>query len=148
MKSNHIPDEILQAYLLNEIQDDNIAPHLSGCSSCQEKLEEYQLLIDSVRKIRPENFSFDVTSIVMAKINEVERQKEKNTNIVLYLSLSSISIVAFVLLYPYIKPIFIQFKLFKVMGILFMLVSALGVTIFILNDIIRQYKQKEMLLLP
>ena len=148
MKSNHITDEILQAYLLNEIQDDKIATHLSGCSSCQEKLEEYQLLIDSVQKIKPETFSFDVASIVMAKINEVEGQKEKDTNIVLYLSLSSISIAAFVLLYPYIKSIFTQFKLFSVMGNLFILVSALGVTIFLLNDIIRQYKQKEMLLLP
>ena len=148
MKSNHITDEILQAYLLNEIQDDKIATHLSGCSACQEKLEEYQLLIGSVQKIKPEIFSFDVTSIVMAKINEVERQKEKNTNIVLYWSLSSISIAALVLLYPYIKSIFTQFKLFSVMGNLFILVSALGVTIFLLNDIIRQYKQKEMLLLP
>ncbi len=148
MKSNHITDEILQAYLLNEIQDDKIATHLSGCSACQEKLEEYQLLIDSVQKIKPETFSFDVASIVMAKINEVEGQKEKDTNIVLYLSLSSISIAAFVLLYPYIKSIFTQFKLFSVMGNLFILVSALGVTIFLLNDIIRQYKQKEMLLLP
>jgi len=148
MKSKHIPDEILQAYLLNEIQDDNIATHLSECSSCQEKLEEYQLFIDSVQKIKPETFSFDVTSIVMTKINEVERQKEKNTNIILYLSLSSISIAALVLLYPYIKSIFTQFKLFTVMGNLFVLVSALGVTIFLLNDIIRQYKQKEMLLLP
>jgi negative regulator of sigma E activity len=148
MKSNHIPDEILQAYLLNEIQDDNIATHLSECSSCQEKLEEYQLFIDSVQKIKPETFSFDVTSIVMTKINEVERQKEKNTNIILYLSMSSISIAALVLLYPYIKSIFTQFKLFTVMGNLFVLVSALGVTIFLLNDIIRQYKQKEMLLLP
>ncbi len=101
-----------------------------------------------MQKIKPETFSFDVTSIVMTKINEVERQKEKNTNIILYLSLSSISIAALVLLYPYIKSIFTQFKLFTVMGNLFVLVSALGVTIFLLNDIIRQYKQKEMLLLP
>jgi hypothetical protein len=148
MESNHIPDEILQAYLLNEIQDDIITAHLSGCLSCQKKHEEYQFLLDSVQKIKPETFSFDVTSIVMAKINEVERQKEKNTNIVMYLSLSSISIAALVLLYPYIISIFTQFKLFTVMGNLFMLVSALGVTIFLLNDMIRQYKQKEMLLLP
>jgi hypothetical protein len=144
MKSNHIADEILQAYLLNEIQDDKIATHLFGCLSCQKKLEEYQLLIDSVQKIKLETFSFDVTSIVMAKINEVERQKERNINFVLYLSLSSISIAALVLLYPYIKSIFTQFKLFTVIGNLFVLVSALGVTIFLLNDIIRQYKQKEM----
>ena len=146
MKNNHITDEILQAYLLNEIQDDNIATHLSECSSCQEKLEEYQLFIDSVQKIKPETFSFDVTSIVMAKINEVERQKEKDTNIVLYMSFSIVSIVAMVLLYPYLKIIFTQFKSFSIMANVFMLVSVLGVVIFLLNDLFRQYKQKEMLL--
>jgi negative regulator of sigma E activity len=146
MKNNHITDEILQAYLLNEIQDDNIASHLTACSSCQKKLEEYQLFIDSVQKIKPETFSFDVTSIVMAKINEVERQKEKDTNIVLYMSFSIVSIVAMVLLYPYLKIIFTQFKSFSIMANVFMLVSVLGVVIFLLNDLFRQYKQKEMLL--
>lgn len=148
MKNNHITDEILQEFLLKEIQDDTIASHLTVCSSCQKKLEEYQLLINSVQKIKPETFSFDVTSIVMAKINEVERQKEKNTNNVLYLSLSSISIAVLVLLYPYIKSILTHFKLFSVMENLFVLVSSLGVVVFLLNDLHRQYKQKEMVLLP
>jgi negative regulator of sigma E activity len=147
MTNNHLTEEILQAYLLNEIQDDKIATHLIECLSCQKKLEEYQILIDSVQKIKPEIFSFDVTTVVMEKIKEVETQKEKNSNSVMYLSLSSISIAALVLLYPYIKSIFTQFKLFTVMGNLFVLVSALGVTIFLLNDIIRQYKQKELMLL-
>jgi hypothetical protein len=147
MTNNHLTEEILQAYLLNEIQDDKIATHLFECLSCQKKLEEYQILIDRVQKIKPETFSFDVTTVVMEKIKEIETQKEKNTNSVMYLSLSSISITALVLLYPYIKSIYTQFKLFTVMGNLFVLVSALGVTIFLLNDIIRQYKQKELMLL-
>lgn len=146
MKSIHLTDEILQEFLLNELQDDAIATHLAVCSKCQKTLEEYQYLIENVQKIKTETFSFDVIFLVMEKIKEVETKKEKNTNIVLYMSLSIVSIVALVLLYPYIKIICTQLKSFSTRTNVFMLVSILGVVIFLMNDLFRQYKQKEMLL--
>lgn len=146
MINNHLTDETLQAYLLQEIQDDAVTKHLAQCSMCQIKLEEYQLLINNVQKIKTETFSFDVTSLVMEKIIAIETQKEKTTNIFLYVSLSIFLIAAMALLYPYIKIIFTQFKSFSIMGNFFMIISVLGVIIFLLNDLFRQYKQKEMLL--
>lgn len=146
MINNHLTDETLQAHLLKEIQDETIAKHLDVCSMCKIKLEEYQLLIDSVPKIKTETFSFDVTSLVMEKIIEVETQKERNKNIILYMSLTIVSIVTMALLYPYIKIIFTQFNSFSIMRNVFMLVSVLGFVIFLLYDLFRQYKQKEMLL--
>jgi hypothetical protein len=146
MTNNHLTDETLQAFLLNELQDDAIATHLAVCPNCSEKLETYRHLMVGISKIAPETFSFAVTSLVMGKIKDVETQKEKNTTIVLYTSLSIVSIVALVLLYPYIEIIFTQFKSFSIMANVFMLVSVLGVVIFLLNDLFRQYKQKEMLL--
>jgi uncharacterized membrane protein len=147
MKSIHLTDETLQAYLLNELQDETIATHLAACPNCLKRLEEYQHLIAGFSKIAPETFSFEVTSLVMDKINEVETQKEKNKNIVLYLSLSSVLLVALIFLYPYFNVIFTQLKLFSIVENLFMLVSVLGVVIFLLYDLFRQYKQKEMFLL-
>ncbi|MDZ4147446.1 MAG: hypothetical protein U1C58_04095, partial [Flavobacteriaceae bacterium] len=61
MKSTHLTDENLQAFILNEIQDDTIATHLAVCPNCREKLEKYQHLIVGITKIAPETFSFDVT---------------------------------------------------------------------------------------
>ncbi|MEQ1555134.1 MAG: hypothetical protein ABL929_13195 [Ferruginibacter sp.] len=146
MKSEHFTDETLQEYLLKEIQDDNITSHLTVCSSCWKKIEEYQYLIDNVREIKAETFSFDVTTVVMEKIKNAETLKEKNKNTVLYMILSSVTLIALYLLYPYIKIIFTQFKLFSTMANVFMLVSVLGIVIFLLNDLFRQYKQKEILL--
>ncbi len=146
MISDHLTDENLQAFLLKDIEDDTIATHLTVCSDCREKLEEYQYLIDRVQEIKTETFPFDVTTVVMEKIKAVETQKEKNSNIVLYMSFTIVSIVALVLLYPYVKMIFTPFKSFSIMANVFMLVSVLGVVIFLLNDLFRQYKQKEMLL--
>lgn len=147
MNTNHLTDETLQAFLLNEWQDDAIATHLKVCPTCQIRLEEYKFLTNSLQKLKTENFSFDVTSLVMEKINELETRKEKNANTVLFISLCIASMPALVLLYPYIKIIFIQFKLFSIMTNAFIMVSVLGVAIFLLNDIFRKYKQKEKLLL-
>ena len=147
MKSTHLTDETLQAFLLNELQDDTIAAHLKVCSTCLTRLEEYKLLTHSLQKLKTETFSFDVTSLVMEKINEVETRKEKNTNIVLLTSLSIALMATLVLLYPYVKIILAQFKLFSIMTNAFILVSVLGVAIFLLNDIFRQYREKEKLLM-
>jgi hypothetical protein len=146
MKNDHLTDETLQAYLLKEIQDDTIATHLTVCTNCREKFEKYQHLIVGISKIAHETFSFDLSSIVMEKIYELETQKERNKNNVLYISLSIASIVALVLLYPYIKIIFNLFKSYSIMANIFILISVLGVVIFLLSDLFRQYKQKEMLL--
>lgn len=147
MKNDHVTDEVLQAFLLKEIQENSIAMHLNVCSKCQERLEDYEFLINNVRKIKSETFSFDVTSLVMEKIESVEIQKEKNKNTVLYIIFSIISTITLALSYPSLKIIFHQFKSFSMITNVFMLVSVSGVFIFLMNDLFRQYKRKESLLL-
>lgn len=147
MINTHLTDETLQAFLLKEIQDDTIANHLTVCPECQKKLTEYHYLIEGVQNIKVETFSFDVTSVVMEKIVETEIQKEKKTFTALYASLLIITVIISVFLYPYIKIIFSQLKTSSIMTNAFILVSALGIAAFLLNDAFRQYKQKEMLLL-
>jgi len=68
MTNNHLTDETLQAFLLKEIQDDTITAHLAVCSSCREKLGNYQHLVVGIQKIESETFSFDVTTVVMDRI--------------------------------------------------------------------------------
>ncbi len=148
MKSEHLTEEALQAYLLKELEEDNtLVLHLLECAECQRKLESYQYLVEHILMVEHEALSFDVTTEVMEKIVEFETHKMKNANIGMYIGLSIISIVALVLLYPYIQNIFIQLKSLSLMENAFILVSVLGVVIFLLNDLFRQYKQKETLLL-
>ncbi|MDI9340339.1 MAG: hypothetical protein QM534_07170 [Sediminibacterium sp.] len=147
MTNTHLTDETLQAFLLKELQDDTIANHLTACSECQKRLAEYHYLIEGVQNIKAETFSFDVTSVVMEKIVETEIQKEKKTYTALYASLFIIAIIISIFLYPYIKIIFSQLKASSIMTNAFILVSALGIAAFLLNDAFRQYKQKEILLL-
>lgn len=78
MNSIHLTDNMLQAYLLKEFQDNTIASHLTTCSMCRKKLEEYQLLIDSVQTMKPEIFSFNVTTLAMNRIVLYEKKKLKS----------------------------------------------------------------------
>ncbi len=146
MITNHLTDENLQAFLLKEIQDHTIEFHLRECPICREKLKNYEHLLVDISKMAPETFSFDVTTVVMEIIKEVETKKEKNINILIYMSLCVFSIIALILLYPYFKIVITQFKSFSIMANVFMLVSVLGVVVFLMIDLFRQYKQKEMLL--
>ncbi|MFN7116954.1 MAG: anti-sigma factor family protein [Saprospiraceae bacterium] len=143
MKSIHLTDEILQAFLLKEIQDDAIATHLAGCSECRERLKEYQFLIDSVQKIKTETFSFDVTTLAMNNIMLYEKKKSRSQELIfwglligLFIGISSFSI-------PFIPLILDIFYSKSIITTLLVMGTGLGVLLFLLADITRQYKAKE-----
>jgi hypothetical protein len=143
MKNNHLTDEILQAFLLKEMQDDGIATHLAVCPSCQERLEKYQFLIDSVRKIKPEIFSFDVTTLAMNNIMLYEKKKSKKQELVfwgllifLLIAISSFSV-------PYIPKILSIFYSKSIFTTLLVVGTVLVVLLYLLADITQQYKMKE-----
>jgi len=143
MKSIHLTDEILQAFLLKEIRDDSIAAHLIVCSKCRKRLEEYQYLIDSVQKIKTETFSFDVTILAMNNIVLYEKKKSKKQELVflgllifLLIAISSFSI-------PFIPKILAIFCSKSILTTLLVIGTGLVVLLFLLADITQQYKTKE-----
>ncbi len=143
MKSTHLTDEMLQAFLLKEIANDSIDKHLTECSVCRAKLESYQYLIGSMQKITPETFSFDVTTIVMNNISLYEKKKSKKQEltfwgilIFLLIAISSFSI-------PFIPNILEVFYLKSIIPTQLLLGTGVVVLLFLWIDIIQQYKKKE-----
>jgi len=147
MNTNHLTDDTIQAYILQEISDDKIALHISECSDCKAKLESYQTLINAVNSITSETFSFDVTAIVLQKIEATETQKIALGSYVLITVLSVFILSIILFSFSIIKPIFQLFWSLDFFGNAFIIVSALCVFTFLFNDILRKYKQKKMLLL-
>ncbi len=143
MNSIHLTDEMLQAYLLKEFQDDTIASHLTTCSMCRKKLEEYQLLIDSVQTMKPETFSFNVTPLAMNRIVLYEKKKTKKQALVYWgiLAFLLIAIASFSI--PFIPRILAIFYATSVVATLLVTGTGLAVLLFLLVDIIQQYKAKE-----
>ena len=146
MKSNHLTDEILQAFLLKELQDDTLDPHIAECSSCRAKLENYQYLVASLQKVEPEAFSFDVTTVVMHKIELYERQENTKKALVfwgiLVVLIGSVVLISF----PFLLPILSVFSSMTLFTNIFIVGTGLSVLIFLLSDIYKQYKIKEKIL--
>lgn len=142
MKSTHLSDEILQAYLLKEIQDDSTAAHLAECAMCRQKLEDYQVLMSNMPHIKTESFSFDVTAVVMNNITLYEKKKSQKQELVFWglLIFLSIGIASFSI--PYIPEILAAFSK-SVLTTLLVAGTGLSVLLFLLADIFRQYKSKE-----
>lgn len=143
MKNDHLTDETLQAFLLNEMQDDTIAKHLAVCTNCGKKLETYQHLMIGISKIAPETFSFDVTTVVMDKIMRYGAKKSKKREFVfwallifLFVGISSLSI-------PFIHKILTVFNSNSIFTMLLVIGMGLVVLLFLLVDIYQQYKTKE-----
>jgi predicted tellurium resistance membrane protein TerC len=143
MKSSHLTDETLQAFLLKEIQDETVAAHLTGCSACSERLEEYQTLINRVQQVEAEAFSFDVSALAMQSVLLYEKKKSKKQELVFWglLIVLVIAIASFSV--PFIPAVLALFSLTADFSILLITGTGAVVLLFLLADIVRQYKAKE-----
>lgn len=145
MIHQHLTDDALQSMLLEEGQNDAAAAHLSECPECQQKWQAYQALMAGFHSI-PEAPTFDITASVMDKIMELENRKEKSAHLLSYLGLALVTVVGLVLIYPYLQMVIMDFKNSSAMVNAFLLITAVGVMLFLLQDSFRRYRQKEMLL--
>lgn len=143
MEDNHLADETLQAFLLNEMQDDTIATHLAACSSCQKKLESYKQLIIGIEKTTPETFSFDVTAVVMDKIMLHEKKESQKQEFAFwgFLMLLFAAVSSFAI--PFIPRLLAVFHSVSFFKTLLIMGTGLAVLLFLLADIRKQYKMKE-----
>src|SRR5687768_11710850 len=71
MKKIHLTEEELQQYLLDQllVRKESVS-HLDGCEACRERLSVYQLLFTELARQEPAVFSFDLASMVVAKMAE------------------------------------------------------------------------------
>lgn len=143
MNTIHLTDETLQAFLLKEASDDSIASHLTTCSVCRKKLEDYQQLTTRLQGIKSEPFPFDVTTLVMNTVIQYEHKKSKKYTfvfwsflMVLFVGISSLSI-------PFMPKLFILFKSMPILNIALITVTGLAVFLFLLTDSVLDYKTKE-----
>ena len=147
MKNKHLSDENLQAFALHELMDATIALHIIECTACNAKFETYQNLFRTIHTLEPETFSFDVSVLVMQKINVTETKKASFVNYVLIMFLVLAIIVIAAASFPLLIPVLKAFRAINNTPTIFIFSSAFGIFFYLFMDVIRQYKQKEKLLL-
>lgn len=146
MNTEHLTDEMIQDYVLQETTDSEISRHISVCTECKSKVEVYRALMSTMESIRPEAFSFDVAEVVSQKIavKEYKRKTFGSYALGLVLSIVILSVVLYSL--SILKPVLQVFHSLKMIDNAFILVTAICICVFLLKDITRQYKEKEMML--
>lgn len=147
MNTNHLTDENIQDIALKNLKEEQLPMHIKECTECKASLKAYQFMMNSMNEIRPESFSFDVSELVMQRIKDAE--PESSSVWVYVLASALIIFVTGVLLFfmPVLKPFFELFHSPDSMYNLFVAVTGLCVFAFLMQDVLRQYKQKEKLLL-
>jgi hypothetical protein len=143
MTNSHLTDETLQAFLLKETQDDAVVMHLSACAACSTKLENYQQLMVAMQKLAPDSFTFDVTTLVMDSIVQYEKQESRKQAVVFgrFLPILLLVIVSFSI--PFIPSILTIFTSIPIFTMLLILGTGLVILLFVLAEVIKQYKMKE-----
>lgn len=143
MKSKHLTEEILQAFLLKEIHDETIATHIAECSLCRTKLENYQYLVGNIQQIAPETFSFNVADAVMDRIVQYEKKENTKKVLVFWGTLVALSGGIVFMGLPLLQPILKVFYSIPLFTNLFIWGTSISVVIYLLADIYKQYKIKE-----
>lgn len=117
--------------------------HLSVCSECRTKLENYQHLLVNIQKVAAESFAFDVTTLVMDRIVQYEKQESLKQAFVFWglLTILLIAISSFAI--PFIPQILTIFNSTPNLTMQLIIGTGLVVLIFLLTDLNKQYKLKE-----
>lgn len=143
MIKNHLSDETLQAFLLKDTNDNHVVEHLSVCEVCRMKLLNYQHLVIGIEKMRSESFDFDVTSLVMDRVIQYEKQKRSHPKLVFWLLLAILLIVISSFSIPFIHSIITLFNSLPLITTLLIMGTGTVVLVVLLADIYRQYKMNE-----
>ncbi|MFT3796614.1 hypothetical protein [Flavobacterium sp.] len=143
MKNNHLTDETLQAFLLNEIQDDAAAIHMAECAVCSARLKNYQYLIERIDQMAPESFPFDVTTVVMHQIELQQRRKNSQQDLIFWGVMGIAAAIIVLLGLPFIAPVASIFYTKSLLVNSFILGTALCVTVFFVADLYKRYDNKE-----
>jgi len=143
MIQEHLSDEKIQEYILQGENDERIDLHMSGCEACKKRMKDYSVLINAVSSIEPAAFTFNVSELVMQKI-ESQRKKEK---IELYLFsallLGGILVPIYFIL-PMIATIFKRIQWLPSTSMALLITGTVGVILFLIIDMFRAQKEKEL----
>ena len=142
MKNIHLTDEILQDYIFNKLLNENAKQHLANCFYCKEQLKAYQHLYLGLKTLPKETFSFDTSFLVMQKI-ETQHKKVKIRVYLFYTLLLGSFLVPIYFISPMIVGYF-NIKSMSSGAMTLLITGVLGVILFLMIDMFRTQKEKEL----
>lgn len=142
MESAHLTDEILQDYIFTKVLDESATKHIANCNHCMAQLEAYQILFLGFKTLPEETFSFDATSFVMRKI-ETQHKKQMIELYLFYALLPGVVLLPIYFILPMLVAVF-NIQSINSASMVLLITGALGIVLFLVIDMFRTQKEKEM----
>ncbi len=137
----HPSEAELQQFALGKIEDEtNIGAHIRLCDECKKTVAHYQLLFSVIAKEEKPAFDFNLSALVLEKI-QVPKRKHSMDSLIFYIGFAVIGLlgIACYWYWEFLSDLLINF------GSLFMyllVATAISILIFQALDIYKNYQHK------
>jgi hypothetical protein len=135
--SEHLSEEEIQEYVLNEQNNE----HIQTCALCKAKVEAYQLLITAIEQEPPPVPDFDITDLVMAKL-----ETKKTANGWIYVFMVTGLVISGAFIYLVRTDIAVLFNGISTFLIYLFAITGLFILIAMVADQYKTYKNKMSML--
>ena len=144
MKATHLTEEEIQQYVLeSDGADAGIIQHIHSCEPCKEKAEAYRLLFAGLHAQPGESFDFSLTELVMQQLPvPAPAPKTEKENVLIYAFITAGAAIIGFALYFFRKYVAGIFESIAPLFIYMVLTAFTTLSIFLVADIYKKYKQK------
>jgi len=146
MKNKHLTDSEIQQFTFDKSEcEKDAVEHISSCSLCKQRVEDYLLLSTSIKSIPDPALGFDLSKSVLMQL-EISSKKKPHLDYFVY-ALIMLSTLAVGLCVAYFGSVFINwFKGNSTVSMAFILCIALSILMILVIDIMKSHSRKMKML--
>jgi hypothetical protein len=138
MKNKHLTDEEIQNYALDAGHcSESSAAHIQQCGHCRQQVRYYERLIEGIKTQPKELFNFDLSALVMEQLSQSRPAYDTPLG---YIMAVLMVMMAGVVGYTFGNSLVGLFMLVQPLLIALVIITALGLMVFLGADMYNRYK--------
>ncbi|TMM56957.1 hypothetical protein FEE95_10715 [Maribacter algarum] len=146
MKNKHLIDSEIQQFAFDESEcEKDVVEHMSSCSLCKQRVEDYVLLSTSIKSIPDPALGFDLSKRVLMQLETSSKKKPLLDYFVYALITLSGLLVGFCVACFSLFCIN-WFKGNSTVSMAFIICIALSILMILINDIMKSHRRKMKML--
>jgi len=139
MLIKHLTEEEVQQYALTKQHGEKqVAEHIHLCKECRMKVEVYQLLITGIKQQQQPVFDFDLSQMVLQQLPSPKTKVSPDKWLVWLLASIGIGFIGGV--FYFFPGYFDFFEGVRAILIYLIIITAITVLAYLLNDMYKKYK--------
>jgi uncharacterized membrane protein len=146
MKTDHLSDSKIQQFTFDKSEcKKDAVEHLSSCSLCKQRVEDYLFLSASIENIPNPILGFDLSKKVITQLETASKKKTLLDYLVYSLIMLSMAVVGFCI--AYFSSVFINwFKGKSTVSMAFIICIAISILMILIIDIMKSHSRKMKML--